>query len=200
MRLALVIAMLIPLPAIGCSRDEREPAGGGSRPVPVLLAPAASREGLPEPPRVVRNSGDNERLRRADAAYIERTDGVARALVPELRRLGARDVTTRRFHGEQLHVRALVPRRLIPSLEARADVARVAQLVRHTGRVERRDLAFILETDDGRRYELRGLLGKGDQLDGARIEVEGEEWRGAVAPPPASRSPTFIVFDWRRLG
>lgn len=181
----------------GCARDEPTPADDES--VRILIAPAASRDGLPQPPRVVRSERDEQQLRRAEAAYSKRIDAVVRALIPELRRLGARGVAARRFHAELMHIRAIVPRDTIPSLEARPDVARVTQLVRRVGRVERRDLALILTTDSGSKYELRGLLGPAARdLDGTRIEVEGEEWRGAVAPPPVAGIPTFIVFDWRQ--
>jgi hypothetical protein len=195
---ARTIAFLLLGLLLGCADDEQGPAH--DEPVHVLITPAASREGLPQPPPIVRSKRDEHELRRAEAAYSERVDVVVHALVPELRRLGARNVTARRFHAGLMHIRAVVPRDTVPSLEARPDIARVARLVTRVGRVERRDLAFILTTDRGRRYELRGLLGPGARdLDGARIEVEGEEWRGAVAPPPVTGIPTFIVVDWRRL-
>jgi len=183
-------------------------AGCGDRPTPardepvrVLITPAASRDGLPQLPQSVGSKRDEEQLRRAEAAYSERIDGVVRALIPQLRGVGARDVASRRFQAGLMHIRAVVPRDTVPSLEARPDIARVIQLVTRIGRVERRGLGWILTTDGGRKYELRGPLvaaARDRDLDGVRIEVEGEEWWGAVAPPPVARVPTFIVFDWRR--
>jgi hypothetical protein len=192
-----IVLLLLGLLA-GCADDEPGPAH--DEPVHVLISPAASRDGLPQPPPIVRSKRDEYELRRAEAAYSERIDVVVRMLIPELRRLGARNVAARRFHAGLMHIHAVVPRDTVPSLEARPDIARVARLVTRVGRVERRDLALILTTDRGGRYELRGLLGVAARgLDGSRIEVEGEDWRGAVAPPPVPGIPTFIVVDWRRL-
>ena len=198
MRYASTIVFLTLGLLAGCAQHGRTPAR--NQWVHVLIAPAASRDGLPQPPRVVVSRRDEEQLRRAEAAYAERIDRVARALLPHLRRAGATTVEARRFHAGLMQIRAVVMRDTIPSLEARRDIARVIPLARRTGRVERRDLALILTTDAGRKYELRGRLGVAARdLDGGRIEVEGEEWRGAVAPPPVAPIPTFIVFDWRRL-
>jgi hypothetical protein len=194
-RSMIVLALLGVLGGCAQNRSDREP----EELVAVLVTPQASRDGLPQPPRVVGSKRDEQQARRAEAAYAERIDAVARSLIPELRRAGARDISAHRLHG-LTHIRAVVPSDAIASLEERSDVARVIELVKHTGRVERRDLALILTTDAGRKYELRGLLGPaGRDLDGARIEVEGEEWRGAVAPPPVQGLVTFIVYDWRRL-
>ena len=192
--------MLLPLLLLaGCGGDRSADAPEGR--VPVLITPSASREGLPQPPRVVAGEREQRQARRAEAAYAERLGGVARALVPELRAAGAREVTLRRPPGGlTLMIRALVPPAALEPIEARPDVGRVARLVKRAGRVERRDLALILTTDEGRRYDLRGLVGaRAREVEGARIEVEGEEWRGAVAPPPVPGVPTFIVLDWRRL-
>jgi hypothetical protein len=198
MRYAPTIVFLTLGLLAGCARDGPNPAPDES--VQVLITPAASRDGLPQPPRVVGGKRDEQRLRRAEAAYSRRIDAVVRTLLPELRRLGASKVAARRFHAGLMHVRATVPRDTIPSLEARSDIARVARLTTHIGRVERRDLAYILTTDRGRRFELRGLLGEAaSDLDDARVEVEGEEWRGAVAPPPVPGIPTLIVVNWRKL-
>lgn len=195
---AVTVFLMLGLLA-GCARDGPPPSHAER--VPVMITPAASRDGLPEPPRVVASKRDEQQLRRAEAAYSERIDAVVRALIPQLRRVGARDVAPRRLQGGLTHIRAVIPPKAIPSLEARPDVARVARLVHRVGHVERRDLALILTTDGGQRYELRGALGPAARgLEGKpRIEVEGEEWRGAVAPPPVPGIPTFIVFDWRRL-
>jgi hypothetical protein len=182
---------------VGCAGESPAPVSDES--IPVLITPAASREGLPQPPRIVASKRDEQQLRRAEAAYSRRIDAVVRTLLPELRRAGARSVAAVRLHGVT-QIRAAVPRDVIPSLEARPDVARVVSLVRRVGRVARRDLALILTTKGGRKYELRGLLGAdAHDLDGSRIEVVGEEWRGAVAPPPTPGLPTFIVYDWRSL-
>lgn len=176
--------------------------GGDDAPddrVAVLITPAASREGLPQPPRVVRSERERRQARRAEAAYAERVEDVARALVPELRGRGAREVTLRPSGGF-MRIRALVAPGAVAGIEARDDIGRVVRLVKRTGRVERRDLALILTTDDGRRYELRGLVARHErEVVGGRLEVEGEDWRGAVAPPPVPGLPTFIVYDWRRL-
>lgn len=197
MRCAPTIAFLTLVTLAGCAHER--PGAARDKPVPVLITPFASRAGLPQPPPVVGSRRDEEELRRAEAAYSERIDAIVGALIPELRRLGARDVAARPFHAGLTQIRTVVPRDAIPSLEARPDVARVVQLVRRTGRVQRRDLALILTTDSGRKYELRGRLDAAARnLDGTRIAVEGEEWLGAVAPPPVAGVPTLIVLDWRR--
>jgi len=64
------------------------------------------------------------------------------------------------------------------------------------GRVTFEDLgagAWVLEAEDGRRYELQGI-DVGGLKQGARVEVEGELDRGAVST--AMAGPSLRVKRW----
>ena len=66
------------------------------------------------------------------------------------------------------------------------------------GRVTFRDLgagAWVLEADDGKRYELRGVPG-GSLSEGARVEVEGEVDAGSVST--AMAAPALRVKRWHQ--
>jgi hypothetical protein len=62
------------------------------------------------------------------------------------------------------------------------------------GRVRFEDLgagAWVLEAEDGKRYELHGVQGLSD---GVRVEVEGELDKGAVST--AMAGPALRVRRW----
>ena len=64
------------------------------------------------------------------------------------------------------------------------------------GRVTFQDLgagAWVLEAEDGKRYELKGIAG-GRLTEGARVEVEGEVDRGSVST--AMAGPALRVKHW----
>jgi hypothetical protein len=64
------------------------------------------------------------------------------------------------------------------------------------GRVTFEDLgagAWVLEAEDGKRYELRGVEG-GKLSEGARVEVEGDLDAGAVST--AMAGPALRVKRW----
>jgi hypothetical protein len=64
------------------------------------------------------------------------------------------------------------------------------------GRVTFQDLgagAWVLEAEDGKRYELRGVS-TGSLSEGARVEVEGDLDAGSVST--AMAGPTLRVKRW----
>jgi len=54
--------------------------------------------------------------------------------------------------------------------------------------------AWMLEAEDGKRYQLLGLDAQGLK-EGARVEVEGDVDRGAVST--AMAGPSFRVKRWK---